>query len=88
MLNYYHMTDLYHPPREMASDGTNSPLAKGDHFFEAAGVRFHYLVRGHGPLLIAHSVGWGMPGAYLWKGPGPRLEQSRTVVYFEPRGNG
>jgi pimeloyl-ACP methyl ester carboxylesterase len=64
-------------------------LTEGDHFFQADGITFHYRVGGNsGPLLIAHSVGWGMPGSYLWNGMGPHLEQSHTVVYFEPRGNG
>jgi proline iminopeptidase len=65
-----------------------SPLSQGDHFFEADGVRFHYLVRGSGPLMIIQSVGWGMPGGYLWNGMGPHLEKKNTVLYFEPRGNG
>ena len=60
----------------------------GDHFFEADHVRFHYRVGGSGPLIIAHSVGWGMPGSYLWNGLGPHLEQNHTVIYFEPRANG
>jgi len=65
-----------------------SPLSPGDHFFEADGVRFHYLVRGTGPLMIIQSVGWGMPGGYLWNGMGPHVEQKNTVLYLEPRGNG
>lgn len=64
-------------------------LTEGDHFFQADGITFHYRVGGtFGPLLIAHSVGWGMPGSYLWNGMGSHLEKSHTVVYFEPRGNG
>ena len=65
-----------------------SMMAEGDHFFEASGIRFHYRVGGHGPLIIAHSVGWGMPGQYLWNGIGPHLEKGHMVIYFEPRGNG
>ncbi|KAL0937970.1 proline iminopeptidase [Colletotrichum truncatum] len=65
-----------------------SALSHGQHFFKAAGVRFNYLVRGTGPLAIVQSVGWGLPGAYLGNGIGPYLEDKRTVVYFEPRGNG
>jgi pimeloyl-ACP methyl ester carboxylesterase len=67
---------------------SKSVMVKGDHFFEASGIRFHYRVGGHGPLLIAHSVGWGMPGQYIWNGMGPHLEKEHTVIYFEPRGNG
>ncbi|KAJ9149036.1 Alpha/beta-hydrolase [Pleurostoma richardsiae] len=66
----------------------DSPLSDGDHFFNADSVTFHYRVRGSGPILVAQSVGWGMPGSYLWNGMGPRLERAHTVVYFEPRGNG
>ena len=65
-----------------------SPLSNGDHFFEADGVRFHYLVRGNGPLVIVQSVGWGMPGAFIWNDMGPHLEEKNTTIYFEPRGNG
>ena len=63
-------------------------LSTGDHFFEADGVRFHYLVRGTGPLLAFQSVGWGMPGGYMWNGLGPHIEKNNTVLYLEPRGNG
>jgi pimeloyl-ACP methyl ester carboxylesterase len=64
-------------------------LTEGDHFFEAEGITFHYRVGGtSGPVFVAHSVGWGMPGSYLWNGMGSHLEKSYTVVYFEPRGNG
>lgn len=66
----------------------SSALSRGDHFFEADGVRFHYLVRGTGPLVVYQSVGWGMPGSYLWNGMGPHLEKKNTVLYLEPRGNG
>lgn len=68
---------------------TQPTLTEGDHFFEAEGITFHYRVGGtSGPVFVAHSVGWGMPGSYLWNGMGPHLEKSHTVVYFEPRGNG
>jgi hypothetical protein len=63
---------------------SKSMVAEGDHFFEASGIRFHYRVGGHGPLLIANSVGWGMPGQYLWNGMGPHLEKEHTVIYFDP----
>ncbi|KAB5582523.1 Alpha/Beta hydrolase protein [Coniochaeta sp. 2T2.1] len=67
----------------------SQPLTPGDHFFTAGGITFHYRVGGtSGPLFIAHSVGWGMPGSYLWNGMGPNLEQHYRVVYFEPRGTG
>ncbi|OIW32746.1 alpha/beta-hydrolase [Coniochaeta ligniaria NRRL 30616] len=68
---------------------TQPTLTEGDHFFSAEGITFHYRVGGSsGPIFIAHSVGWGMPGSYLWNGLGPHLEKSHTVVYLEPRGNG
>ncbi|KAF4466295.1 alpha beta-hydrolase [Fusarium albosuccineum] len=65
-----------------------SPLSQGDHFFEADSVRFHYRVRGTGPLAIIPSVGWGLPAAYLWNGMGPLIEDKHTVLYLEPRGTG
>ncbi|KAF3802218.1 hypothetical protein GCG54_00012465 [Colletotrichum gloeosporioides] len=64
------------------------PLSVSQHFFHSAGVRFNYLIRGAGPLAVIQSVGWGLSASYLWNGLGPRLEASRTVLYFEPRGNG
>lgn len=67
----------------------SSTLVEGDHFFQADDIEFHYRVGGtSGSLVVAQSVGWGMPGSYLWNGLGQRLEKSHTVVYFEPRGNG
>ncbi|KAI8196450.1 Proline iminopeptidase [Colletotrichum sp. SAR 10_86] len=63
-------------------------LSLGQHFFHSAGVRFNYLIRGAGPLAVIQSVGWGLSASYLWNGLGPRLEANRTVLYFEPRGNG
>ncbi|KAF4840215.1 Proline iminopeptidase [Colletotrichum siamense] len=64
------------------------PLSLGQNFFHSAGVRFNYLIRGAGPLAVIQSVGWGLSASYLWNGLGPRLEANRTVLYFEPRGNG
>ncbi|KAI8262367.1 Proline iminopeptidase [Colletotrichum sp. SAR11_239] len=64
------------------------PLSLGQHFFQTSGIRFNYLVRGAGPLAVIQSVGWGLSASYLWNGLGPRLETNRTVLYFEPRGNG
>ncbi|KAH8651290.1 Alpha/Beta hydrolase protein [Xylariales sp. PMI_506] len=73
--------------RTMATT-TSPPLVAGSHFFEADGVRFHYLVRGTGPLLVQQSVGWGMSASMIWNSMGPHFEDRNTVLYFEPRGNG
>ena len=67
---------------------TEQPLSPGDHFFQADGVRFHYLVRGNGPLIVVQSVGWGLTASYIWNSMGPDLEKKNTALYFEPRGNG
>ncbi|KAI8306953.1 Proline iminopeptidase [Colletotrichum sp. SAR11_59] len=64
------------------------PLSLGQHFFQANGIHFNYLIRGAGPLSVIQSVGWGLSASYLWNGLDPRLETTRTVLYFEPRGNG
>jgi len=66
----------------------DSKTSQGDHFFHADGVEFHYRVHGHGPFLVFGSVGWGMPGAYLWAGMDPHFESKYAVLYYEPRGNG
>ncbi|KAJ4253799.1 hypothetical protein NW762_010194 [Fusarium torreyae] len=67
---------------------TNELVSHGDHFFEAEGIRFHYFVRGSGPLMIFQSVGWGVSGGFLWNSLGPHMEKNNTVLYLEPRGNG
>jgi len=51
-----------------------------NHYFEANGINFHYTLRGtRGPILVAHSVGWGPSAAYLWNLFQP-LEKHFTVV--------
>jgi len=62
-------------------------ITSGDHYFEADDVRFHYRVRGSGPVFVVQSVGWGPSAAYLWNSLKP-LEERFTVVYFEPRATG
>ncbi|KAK1755885.1 Alpha/Beta hydrolase protein [Echria macrotheca] len=62
-------------------------LTPGDHYLEAGGIRFHYRVRGKGPVFIGEGVGWGPSVAYLWNLLAP-LENHFTMVYFEPRGTG
>jgi pimeloyl-ACP methyl ester carboxylesterase len=63
-------------------------ITPGSHFFKAVGITFHYLARGNGPLVVMQSVGWGLPGSYLWNSLGPEMEKKHTVLYLEPRGNG
>ncbi|KAL2846925.1 Alpha/Beta hydrolase protein [Aspergillus pseudoustus] len=60
----------------------------GPHTFTAAnGITFHYLIRGHGPLLVVQSVGWG-PSMHLYSNSLNPLEDRFTVLYFESRGSG
>ncbi|KAL3455024.1 Alpha/Beta hydrolase protein [Aspergillus heterothallicus] len=67
---------------------TSEQLTPGSHTFTAPnGITFHYLTRGHGPLLIVQSVGWG-PSMHLYSNSLTPLEDSFTVVYFESRGAG
>ena len=73
---------------QSANPNTDELVSHGDHFFEAEGIRFHYFVRGSGPLMIFQSVGWGVSGGFLWNSLGPHMEKNNTVLYLEPRGNG
>jgi len=62
-------------------------LNPGEHFANVNGVRLWYKVAGHGPILIIQAPGWG-PGSTLLQRNLSPLEQSFTVVYFDPRGSG
>ncbi len=57
------------------------PLSDGHHFFAADDVTFHYLVRGSGLILVANSVGWGMPGL-VSSGIPSVLSWRSTIVLF------
>ncbi len=67
---------------------TETSLSEGDHFFSTDDITLHYRVGGSGPIIVATSVGWGLPGCYLWNTLGPELEKHHLVIYLEPRGNG
>jgi proline iminopeptidase len=62
-------------------------LSSGAHDADLGEVKIHYVVRGHGPVLLATSPGWGATSSYLQKGLTP-LEEVRTVVYVDTRGSG
>lgn len=67
---------------------TSSSLTPGSHTFTAPnGITFHYIVRGHGPLVVFQSVGWG-PSIHLYSNSLKKLEENFTVLYFEARGIG
>lgn len=61
----------------------------GEHHTTLRGVRFWYLVRGEGPLLLLQPGGAGWGGDITPYAQGlHRLEEFRTVIYLEPRGHG
>jgi len=62
-------------------------LSSGDHVAVLAGMSFHYVVAGSGPLLVVQAPGWGIGSAYLRNGLAP-LEKHFTVLTFDPRGSG
>lgn len=62
-------------------------LAAGPHDAQLADVRLHYVVAGHGPLLVVTSPGWGIGSLYLQRGLTP-LEQRFTLLYIDTRGSG
>jgi proline iminopeptidase len=71
-----------------SSTMTDLNLTAGSHKFTASsGITFHYIVSGHGPLVIFQSVGWG-PSVALYANSMKRLEEDFTVLYFESRGAG
>lgn len=51
------------------------------------GIRFHYVVVGHGPLLVVQDPGGGIGFAYLDNGLAPMKKQF-TLLVFDPRGTG
>jgi proline iminopeptidase len=65
----------------------NARLAAGDHVAFVNGLRFHYVVGGHGPLLVVQAPGWGIGSAYLENGLAP-LREHFTLLVFDPRGTG
>jgi proline iminopeptidase len=66
---------------------TDPKLAIGSHQAKLADVSLHYVVAGHGPLVLVTSPGWGIGSLYLQRGLAP-LEKTFTVVYLDTRGSG
>src|ERR1700733_2798705 len=65
----------------------DAKLAVGPHDPQLADVHLHYVVAGHGPLLLVTSPGWGIASLYLQRGLAP-LEQQFTLLYVDTRGSG
>lgn len=65
----------------------STALSSGEHIASVNGVRLWYRVAGHGPLLIVQAPGWGPASGVLQRFLAP-LEQTLTVLYFDPRGSG
>jgi proline iminopeptidase len=65
----------------------NAKLAEGEHMALFNGVNFHYVIAGHGPLLVVQAPGWGIGSAYLENGLAP-LQKRFTLLTFDPRGSG
>jgi proline iminopeptidase len=65
----------------------DSKSAVGSHQAPLADVHLHYVVAGHGPLLLVTSPGWGVGSLYLQRGLAP-LEERFTLLYLDTRGSG
>ncbi len=75
-------------PERSASFIPSTPqLAVGEHNAELHGLKFHYYVAGHGPLLVVQAPGWGIGSPYLQNGLAP-LEKRFTLLFYDPRGSG
>ncbi|OAN62272.1 alpha/beta fold hydrolase [Sphingomonas sp. TDK1] len=74
-------------PTAAREEGAGSKLAPGSHFADLQGVRIHYMIRGHGPLVVVQAPGWGIGTEYLEKGLAP-LAKRFTVLTYDPRGTG
>jgi pimeloyl-ACP methyl ester carboxylesterase len=66
---------------------SDSKLTVGPHDAQLADVRLHYVVAGHGPLVLVTSPGWGCGSLYLQRGLTP-LEERFTLLYIDTRGSG
>lgn len=62
-------------------------LLAGEHDAVLNGLSFHYVIAGHGPLLVVQAPGWGIGSTYLRNGLVP-LERHFKVLTFDPRGSG
>ena len=63
-----------------------SQLTTGEYDVTLNGVRIHYMVRGAGPVMIAHSGGPGMD-ARFWD-DFANIDSFVTIVMIHPRGSG
>jgi alpha/beta hydrolase fold len=70
-----------------SADTIDPKLSLGSHQAKLADVSLHYVVAGHGPLVLVTSPGWGIGSLYLQRGLVP-LEKTFTVVYLDTRGSG
>jgi hypothetical protein len=75
------------PATTCSSEGKDQRLTLGEHVATVNGLRFHYIVAGHGPLVIVQAPGWGIGAAYLENGLAP-LKKHFTLLTFDPRGTG
>jgi proline iminopeptidase len=78
---------LASPDSPVYADTANPKLGIGSHQAKLADVSLHYVVAGHGPLVVVTSPGWGIGSLYLQRGLAP-LEKTFTVVYLDTRGSG
>jgi proline iminopeptidase len=75
------------PGSGAVADTSDPKLLLGSHQVKLGNVSFHYVVAGHGPLVIVTSPGWGIGSLYLQRGLAP-LEKTFTVLYLDTRGSG
>lgn len=74
-------------PHSAFGGGSDSKLTIGPHDAQLADVRLHYVVAGHGPLVLVSSPGWGYGSLYLQRGLTP-LQERFTLLYIDTRGSG
>lgn len=74
-------------PTYATAEALNARLANGEHTALIDGLSFHYVVAGHGPLLVVQAPGWGIGPEYLENGLAP-LKKEFTLLTFDPRGSG
>jgi len=75
------------PVKAVAYYAGDTRLSTGAHDVVLDGLSFHYVVAGHGPLLVVQAPGWGIGSTYLRNGLVP-LERHFKVLTFDPRGSG
>jgi proline iminopeptidase len=74
-------------PTDAVAEALKARLANGEHIAVIGGLSFHYVVAGHGPLLVVQAPGWGIGSQYLENGLTP-LKKEFTLLTFDPRGSG